>query len=342
MYLVRPVDFADLPALERLAKQAGIGFTNFPAHRDKLNAKIASSRHSMKSKVIQPGEESYYFVLVNTLDDHVVGVCGIEAMVGMQSPFYSYRIEDVVHASPQLQIHNRIPALFLCHDYSGSSRLMALIVDKEHQTPCAMSLLSRSRLLFIAKYKERFTNKLFVELRGESDEIGVSPFWNSLGKYFFNMDFQKADYLSGVSNKHFIADLMPKYPIYIPTLPEAAQQVIGVVHKASENVSEILQNEGFRFQGYVDIFDAGPTVEARQNDINTVCNVKSTSYALMKDEYSASLKEDDLYLLASGEFENFKVILDKAKADNENMQITSATHGLLQLKDDDEIHWISL
>ncbi len=56
MYFVRHVDFADLPALERLAKQAGIGFTNFPAHRDKLNVKIASSRRAMKANVIQPGE----------------------------------------------------------------------------------------------------------------------------------------------------------------------------------------------------------------------------------------------------------------------------------------------
>ena len=31
MYLVRPADFADLPALERLAQQAGIGIIQLPS-----------------------------------------------------------------------------------------------------------------------------------------------------------------------------------------------------------------------------------------------------------------------------------------------------------------------
>ncbi|WP_418138573.1 arginine N-succinyltransferase [Marinomonas sp. RS-M-Aa-14] len=274
MYLVRPADFADLPALERLAQQAGIGITNFPANRERLNDKIASSRRSLQTDVIQPGNESYLFVLVNTNNSEIVGCCGIDAMVGVDTPFYSYRIDEVVHASPQLQIHNRIPALFLCHDYSGTSRLIALVVDKAHQNPTAMSLLSKARLLFIARYPERFTKRLFAELRGENDQQGQSAFWDALGKHFFTMDFKKADYLSGVSNKHFIAELMPRYPIYVPTLPEAAQDVIGVVHEESSQSADILLNEGFEFRGYVDIFDAGPTIEARTESLHTIAEQK--------------------------------------------------------------------
>ncbi len=231
MYFVRPVDFADLPALERLAQEAGIGITNFPANRERLNDKIAATQRSLHSDVIQPGDESYVFVLVDSTTDSIVGTCGLDAMVGTESPFYSYRIDEVVHASPQLQIHNRISALFLCHDYSGTSRLMSLVIDKAHQNDTAFALLSRARLLFIARYPERFTKRLFVELRGESDRHGYSPFWDALGKHFFTMDFKKADYLSGISNKHFIADLMPRYPIYVPTLPQEAQDVIGVLHE---------------------------------------------------------------------------------------------------------------
>jgi arginine N-succinyltransferase len=275
MYLVRPVDFADLPALERLAQQAGIGITNFPANRDRLNDKIASSRRSFQTDVIQPGDESYLFVLIDTSTDEIVGCCGIDAMVGVDTPFYSYRIDEVVHASPQLQIHNRIPALFLCHDYSGTSRLIALVVDKAHQNQTAMSLLSKARLLFIARYPERLTKRLFVELRGESDKHGYSAFWDALGKHFFSMDFQKADYLSGVSNKHFIADLMPRYPIYVPTLPEDAQDVIGVIHENSSQSADILMDEGFEFRGNVYNFHAGQTIEARTESLNTIANPKT-------------------------------------------------------------------
>ncbi|WP_191602280.1 arginine N-succinyltransferase [Marinomonas algicola] len=337
MYLVRPVDFSDLPALERLAQQAGIGFTNFPANRDRLNDLIASSKRSMLANIEQPGEESYSFVLIDTSRDVIVGACGLEAMVGTDTPFYSYRIDEVVHASPQMQIHNRISALFLCHDYNGTSRMMALVVDRAHQNHIAMSLLSRARLLFMAKHQERFTKRIFVELRGESDRHGFSPFWDSLGKHFFSMDFQKADYLSGVSNKNFIADLMPRYPIYVPTLPQAAQDVIGVVHEESDKSAEILLEEGFQFRNYVDIFDAGPTVESKLQDIHTVVNSKTGSMTI--DE---GLSNAPMHLIAKGKLGDFRATVAPAYDHQDQLTIETATQQRLQISEGEQIQWITL
>ncbi|MCZ2721430.1 arginine N-succinyltransferase [Marinomonas sp. 15G1-11] len=337
MYLVRPVDFSDLPALERLAQQAGIGFTNFPANRDRLNDRIASSKRSMLANIDQPGEESYSFVLIDTSRDAIVGACGIEAMVGTDTPFYSYRIDEVVHASPQMQIHNRISALFLCHDYNGTSRMMALVVDQAHQNHIAMSLLSRARLLFMARHKERFTKRIFVELRGESDRHGFSPFWDSLGKHFFSMDFQKADYLSGVSNKNFIADLMPRYPIYVPTLPKEAQDVIGVVHEESGNSADILLEEGFQFRNYIDIFDAGPTVESRLQDIHTVANSKNGTTTIEE-----GLTNAPMHLIATGRLGDFRATVAPAYENHYQLTIETATRQRLQLHEGEETQWISL
>ena len=61
------------------------------------------------------------------------------------------------------------------------------------------------------------------------DDKGRSAFWDAVGKHFFGIDLVKADYLSMV-NKKFIADLMPRFPLYVPLLPPAAQAVIGQVH----------------------------------------------------------------------------------------------------------------
>lgn len=337
MYLVRPVDFADLPALERLAQQAGIGITNFPANRERLNDKIASSRRSLQTYVVQPGDESYLFVLIDTSNEQIVGCCGIDAMVGADAPFYSYRIDEVVHASPQLQIHNRIPALYLCHDYSGTSRLIALVVDKEHQNPLAMSLLSKARLLFIARYPERFTKRLFAELRGESDKHGYSSFWDALGKHFFSMDFQKADYLSAVSNKHFIADLMPRYPIYVPTLPEAAQDVIGVIHEDSSQSADILLEEGFEFRGYVDIFDAGPTIEARTESLHTITQQK-TGKALSLTEKSKGA----MHLISAGHLEHFRVTAAPAEPQVAGLAVEKETQEQLAISAGHRIQWVAL
>jgi arginine N-succinyltransferase len=337
MYLVRPVDFGDLPALERLAQEAGIGMTNFPANRERLNDKIASSRRSLQTDVVQPGDESYLFVLVDTSTNSIVGTCGLEAMVGIDTPFYSYRIDEVVHASPQLQIHNRISALFLCHDYSGTSRLMSLVVDKAHQNATALALLSRARLLFIARHPERFTKRLFVELRGESDRHGYSPFWDALGKHFFTMDFKKADYLSGVSNKHFIADLMPRYPIYVPTLPEAAQEVIGVLHEDSEKSTDILLEEGFEFRGYVDIFDAGPTLEARSENLTTVSQQRIGKALIQPDTLTGKT-----HLISAGHLEDFRVTAATAEPQVAGLAIGKNTQECLQITSGSRIQWVLL
>ncbi|SBS25663.1 Arginine N-succinyltransferase subunit beta [Marinomonas aquimarina] len=337
MYLVRPADFPDLPALERLARQAGIGITNFPANRERLNDKIAASRQSLLSDVVQPGNESYLFVMVEQTSQTIVGTCSIDAMVGVDAPFYSYRIDDVVHASPQLQIHNRVPALFLCHDYSGTTRLSSLVLDQEHQNAEALAILSRARLLFIARHPDRFTSKIFAEIRGESDHKGYSPFWEALGRHFFSMDFKKADYLSGISNKHFIAELMPRYPIYVPTLPEDAQDVIGVFHPDSEKVANILLDEGFVFRDYVDIFDAGPTIEARVQDLKTV-----TQQRQGKALFDPNFDHNEHYLIAAGHLHDFRVTCAEAEPQVAGLVMDNEIQDTMSIHSGSLIQWSKL
>ncbi|MCX2958225.1 MAG: arginine N-succinyltransferase, partial [Serratia symbiotica] len=123
-------------------------------------------------------------------------------------------------------------------------------------------LLSKVRLLFIAAFRKRFMQRLIAEMRGFSDEKGRSPFWESIGRHFFPIEFAKADYLSGIGQKAFIAELMPKHPLYIDFLSEDAQKVIGEVHPQTVPARRVLESEGLDYQGYVDIFDGGATLEA--------------------------------------------------------------------------------
>jgi arginine N-succinyltransferase len=84
------------------------------------------------------------------------------------------------------------------------------------------------------------------------------------------MNFSQADFLSGIGDKHFIAELMPKHPVYVNLLSEQTQAVIGQVHESTKPALSILEKEGFSYQGYVDIFDAGPTVEAQLKEIRAI------------------------------------------------------------------------
>ena len=71
---------------------------------------------------------------------------------------------------------------------------------------------------------------MLAELRGVIDEAGGSPFWDAIAGRFFGMSFQEADAFNGAHGTQFIADLMPKTPIYTAMLPESARAVMGVPH----------------------------------------------------------------------------------------------------------------
>jgi arginine N-succinyltransferase len=125
-----------------------------------------------------------------------------------------------------------------------------------------------------------------AEMRGVIDEQGRSPFWDALGRHFFQIDLPKADYLSMV-NKRFIADLMPTHPIYIALLPPEAQAVIGQVHEQTRPALKLLQEEGFSFSGMVDIFEAGPVVTCPLAQIRTVRDSRRAAIAEISDEEPA-------------------------------------------------------
>jgi arginine N-succinyltransferase len=106
-------------------------------------------------------------------------------------------------------------------------------------------------------------------MRGVLDADGNSPFWEALGRHFFEMDYPSADLLSAL-DKRFIADLMPTCPIYIPLLPKSAQEVIGQVHEQTKPALKLLEDEGFKYINMVDIFEAGPVVSCPLEGIRIV------------------------------------------------------------------------
>ena len=270
MLIVRPVTFADIQALEQLAVVAGGSMSTLPANRDHLSELIGATQRALRADVSQPKGETYHFVLEDSDSREVLGISGINAAVGLSTPFYSYRIDQLVHASNDLQIHNRIPALHLCQDHTGSSSLCSLFLAPQHRSQENLNLLSRARMLFMACHRQRFSDRTLVELQGVTDDQAKSPFWEALGRHFFSMEFSRANYLTGIQSKSFIADLMPHYPVYVPLLPASAQAVIGKPRPDIKAIVDLLESEGFKSRGYVDIFDAGPTLEARTDQIRTL------------------------------------------------------------------------
>lgn len=269
MKIIRPILEKDYPSLHDIAIESGIGFTSLPVNETLLRKKIARSEASFTDAVDSPGNQSYLFVMEDTETGEVVGTSGIEATVGLDDAFYHYHCGKVVHASRELKVHNTVDILTLCNDYTGVSEICTLFLKEKARKGSNGRLLSKFRFLFMAEHRERFAETVIAEMRGVSDDNGTSPFWQWLEEHFFSMDFPTADYMTGIGDKVFIAELMPKYPIYVNLLSKAAQAVIGQVHEKTRPALQLLQQEGFSCRGYVDIFDAGPTVEANLEHIRT-------------------------------------------------------------------------
>jgi arginine N-succinyltransferase len=331
MMLFRPVTQDDADQIAALAQQTGTGLTTLPKDPEKLKHKIALSIESFAATVEYPGKEYYLFVLEDTTTGKVVGTSGLAAAVGLEQPFYTYKVGTTVHASPRLGIHKTIPTLILGHDYTGTTEICTLFLSPNHRGGGTGKLLSKGRFLFLKNHPKRFANKIIAEMRGYSDDNGVSPFWESLGRHFFDMDFDDADTKSGEDSNEFIAELMPKYPIYVPMLSEEAQATLGKVHPDTEPALKLLKKEGFRYTGYVDIFDAGPTIEVRQENIDTIKRSIDVNVVI-----NSSVDSTQHFLIANRKVEDYRCVLANAQLIDNRIEITAEIANALGLKNDDQ------
>ncbi|WP_437186989.1 arginine N-succinyltransferase [Planctomicrobium sp. SH668] len=270
MFVVRPVQIDDLERLLVLAGLTSFGLTTLPKDRNLLEKRIKRSLKSFRNlDGDDPTGESYLFVIEDFDSHEVMGTCGIVSKTGGFEPFYSYQIQTSTHESQTLGIRKEIAVLHLVENHDGPSEIGSLFLHPDARGEGNGRALSLSRFLFMAEYSQMFDPDVVAEMRGVINEQGRSPFWDALGKKFFDLEFPKADYLS-IVNKEFIGDLMPRFPIYIPLLPAEAQAVIGEVHELTKPARRLLESEGFRFENQVDIFEAGPLLHCPLKKIRSV------------------------------------------------------------------------
>ncbi len=284
MMLFRRAKEADLDAIYELAKHAGVGITTLPKDKELLYQRIKWSCASFQKTIKRPHCEYYLFVLEEPTTQKIVGTAAIEAAVGHELPFYSYKLSKRTRICHSLNIRSDYEVLNLVNDNQGRSELCTLFLEPAFRHSSNGLLLSRARFLFIAHYPTRFATLIIAEMRGIADESGHSPFWDNVGRHFFHMTYAKADFLTLSTNKQFIADLMPRNPIYVKLLSPEAQLAIGKPHQSSLPAMNILLRDGFRYNSYVDIFDAGPTIEAPRNQIRTIITSHISVIKSLSDE----------------------------------------------------------
>jgi arginine N-succinyltransferase len=338
MLVVRAIQSEDLDGLMNLAGQVGGGMTTLKADRGMLGNRVAVACASFAEE-IPPIQRDYLFVMEDTAAKALVGVCAIKSAVGLDEPFYNYHIGMLVHSSNELKVFSRMETLNLSNDLTGCSELCSLFLHPDYRNGTNGKLLSKSRLLFIAQFPHLFSEKVIAEMRGFLRPDGTSPFWDSLGQHFFKMEFERADDLTSLGKKSFIAELMPRHPLYVVYLPQEAQDVIGLVHVATAPARRLLEQEGMYYEGYVDIFDAGPVLQARVRELRAL---RESALALIATANAGSSRDNPV-LVANTLMHDFRVIAAAtAPPERGHLALTAADQTLLGCRSGDTVRTLSM
>ncbi|NMW31917.1 arginine N-succinyltransferase [Altererythrobacter sp. RZ02] len=299
-FRLRAARASDLEPLYEMAKLTGGGFTNLPPDRTALGAKLERAAEAFGRDDNKLGDDQFVLVLENRETGDVRGTCQLFTTVGQQWPFYSYRMTTLTQHSQELDRTVRAEMLSLVTDLEGASEVGGLFLHPNERAGGLGLLLARSRYVFIAMHRARFADRILAELRGIIDDRGGSPFWDGVAGRFFGMSFQEADYFNAINGNQFIADLMPKHPVYIAMLSDDARSVIGLPHPTGRAAMRMLENEGFAAEGYVDIFDGGPTMTARTDAVKSISDSASATVS------SIDLEEGEKALVATGRLTDFR------------------------------------
>ncbi|MDR6913304.1 arginine N-succinyltransferase [Pseudomonas sp. 3296] len=304
MLVLRPVELTDLPQLQQLARDSLVGVTSLPDDTERLRLRILDSCASFEKDVEAQGPENYFFVLEDLTTQRLAGCSELLATAGFNEPFYSLRNRHFTSASRELNIEHGVPALSLCQDLNGHTLLRGFHIDTTLVRTAFSELLSRARLLFIAAHPQRFADAVITEIVGYSSDEGQSPFWDAVGKHFFDLPYTEAERLCGLETRTFLAELMPQYPIYVPMLPQAAQDCIGRIHPDGQEAFDILEREGFETNSYVDLFDGGPTLYARTSNVLSIAQSQTRTV-----KRRLSIDARGRYLVSNDALEGFRAIV---------------------------------
>ncbi|MFN9632605.1 MAG: arginine N-succinyltransferase [Erythrobacteraceae bacterium] len=331
-FRLRAARSADLEALYEMAKLTGGGYTNLPPERAALKAKLDRAEAAFGTDSDTIADELFVLVLENGRTGAVRGTCQLMTQVGQRWPFYSYRLNTLTQYSQELDRTVRAELLSLVTDLEGSSEVGGLFLHPNERAGGLGLLLARSRYMFVAMHRKRFADRILAELRGIIDERGGSPFWDGVAGRFFGMNFQDADYFNAINGNQFIADLMPKHPVYIAMLNEDARSVIGIPHPTGRAAMRMLEDEGFRCEGYVDIFDGGPTMVARTDNVTSVKNSCEATVT------GLSVDEGERAILATGRLGTFRACFGARVMDGEGgIAIDPASADLLDVCEGDVV-----
>jgi arginine N-succinyltransferase len=284
MMLVRPAQRSDLAALLSLAESAPREVHGLPRSSDAITFALDASLKSFNATVTMAGAQTYFFAMEDTDDGSLAGAAMLHASAGAARPYLAFRNELLRQAGPDNGSDRPVESLTLSADLSGFSQLAGFALrEADHDSEHAL-LLSRAPLMFAAMAPHRFAENFFATLPGMCDEDGESPFWNALGRQYFDMHhLDAADLVDGTRRKSLIAELMPDFSVPVASLPEQALDAMGQSSAHGGKPVRRLMKEGFLGGEFIDFYDGGPIFLAPKKGLRSFVGSMRRTVAPLRD-----------------------------------------------------------
>ncbi len=297
MLIIRPIEPRDIEEYIDLAEEASLGLTSLPKQRDALEKRIALSQYAFAHKDHQWQQGLYLFVAEEMQQKKIVGTAAITASHQQSRYYFQIGKEPRLFFGQKKQ--HRLSLLYPIEYKTDSTEIGGLFLQKNYRYRGMGKGLSLSRFFFMHCFPNRFMDPLFTELRGVIVN-GKSPFWNHVGYHFCPIDLEKALQLR-IETPECIPQFLPKHPLYVSLLHPEAQKAIGQTNQNTQPAYTILTQQGFVFSEKIDVFDAGPRMQADRENIPFLRKIRETKIKTL-----TTVQESDEAFLVSNTSLHFR------------------------------------
>ena len=112
-------------------------------------------------------------------------------------------------------------------------------------------------------------------------------------------------------------------------LSDAARSAIGLPHPSGRAAMRMLENEGFHYENYVDIFDGGPTMTARTDQVRSITEAREQPIVAIDGDGGTEA------LVAVGRLGDFRCAFGLVRAAGDGIVLSRACADVLGVAEDD-------
>lgn len=341
MMVLRPAAEADEKGLCALGQLNWQGLAILPSTDIAWREKIASSLATFaRSSARAPHRDDLYLLVLEDMEtQRLVGTSQIVGRTAGSSTMGHYYHVDNVQLAPLKNVSTRtLGILQPVQRETVATEVGGLFLDPTVRQQGLSALASLSRFLLIASHPHRFCREIIAEIRGRIDEHRTSPFWNAVGRHFWDVDY--ADLMLHLArDPSLIPALISPIPIYLFLLGPALHASIGNAHPLSQVALNRLINQGFALTGDVDPFDAGPKVMAETNNLRIIREHRCATVRRVEFNGDAAATRS---LVANGSLQFRACIAPITYLDEMSVVINPQTAEALQIAIGDQVRVITL